>query len=243
MFRDRRFKICILATALFLTAAAAGCFYFKKAYTVRTVYVEGNVHYSEEEIKAIVMDGALGDNSLYLSFKYKNKGIEGIPFVDVMDVEILSPDTIRIVVYEKALTGCIKYMDTYVYFDKDGCVVECSSVRTVGVPQVTGLTFERIVIGEPIDAGNTEVFGSVLEITKLLKKYGLVSDKIYFNRSGEITIYFEDVKVALGSDASTLEDKLMLLPEFLPQLKGKNGILQMQAFDSESGKYAFKPES
>lgn len=242
MFRDRRIKICILVTSLFLAAAAAGCLYLKEAYTVQTVYVEGNIHYSEEEIKAIVMDGALGDNSLYLYFKYKNKGVEGIPFVDVMDVEILAPDTIRIVVYEKALTGCIKYMDSYVYFDKDGCVVECSSVRTVGVPQVTGLSFGRIAIGEPIDVETPEVFSNVLEITKLLKKYGLTSDKIYFNKAGEITIYFADVKVALGNDASTLEDKLMLLPEFLPALEGKNGILQMQAYDSESGKYAFKPE-
>ena len=75
-----------VAVAL-LTAAAAGAFYIRENYTIHTVYVDGNVHYTEEEIKEIVMDGPLGDNSLYLSMKYKNRGIEGVPFVDVMDVK------------------------------------------------------------------------------------------------------------------------------------------------------------
>ncbi|MCI8692326.1 MAG: FtsQ-type POTRA domain-containing protein [Lachnospiraceae bacterium] len=216
--------------------------YILNFYTIRTVYVEGNVHYSEEEIKSIVMDGFLGDNSLYLSMKYKRKGIEGIPFVDEMDVEILSPDTIRITVYEKALTGCIRYMDTYVYFDRDGYVVESSAVRTVGVPQVMGLKFEHIVTGDKIPVENEAVFNSILNITRMLQKYSLTADKIYFKDSGDITIYFQNIKVALGNNSATLEDKLMLLPDLLPRLEGKSGILQMQNYDGGGGKYIFKPE-
>jgi cell division protein FtsQ len=229
--------------AVILLAVALGvCGYIKTTYTIQNVYVEGNVHYTEDEIKAMVMDGVLGDNSLYLSFKYKDREIEGIPFVDVLDVNILSADTIKIIVYEKTLTGCVKYLDTYVYFDKDGCVVESSGTRTVGVPQVTGLEFDHVVVGKTLPVENRDVFGSILNITKLLNKYGLVADKIYFNKAGEITVFFDDVKVSLGRDASTLEDKLMLLPEFLQQLAGKSGTLQMQTYDEDSGKYTFKPE-
>ena len=130
MFKSKRIRIGILLMVLLMAVVGGAGLYILNFYTIRTVYVEGNVHYTEEEIKSIVMNGFLGDNSLYLSLKYKRKGIEGIPFVDEMDVEILSPDTIRITVYEKALTGCIRYMDTYVYFDRDGYVVESSAVRT-----------------------------------------------------------------------------------------------------------------
>lgn len=241
MFKSRRMGIVILVVILLaVLLGAAG--YVKTAYTIRTVYVEGNIHYTEEEIKAMVMKGALGDNSLYLSFKYKNRGLEGIPFVDVVDVNILSPDTIKIIVYEKTLTGYVKYLDTYIYFDRDGYVVESSSVRTVGVPQVTGLEFDHIVMGEKLPVEDEEVFKDILSITKLLQKYDLTSDKIYFNRAREITVYFGDVRVALGGDMSTLEDKLMLLPEFLPRLEGRSGVLQMQAYDEDSGKYTFKPD-
>ena len=242
MFRKSRVSICILLAILFLAAAGAAG-YVKKTYTIQTVYVEGNVHYTEEEIKAIVMKGPLGDNSLYLSLKYKNKGIEGIPFVDVVDVDILSPDTVKIIVYEKTLTGCVRYLDTYIYFDRDGYVVESSGLRTAGVPQIMGLRFDHMVTGEKLPVGNEEIFDSILSITQLLQKYELASDKIYFNKSGAVTLYFDQVKIALGNDSSTLEDKLMLLSQLLPNLKGKKGTLQMQTYDANSGKYVFKPET
>ncbi len=242
MFKSKRIRIGILFMVLLVAVLGGAGLYILNFYTIRTVYVEGNVHYSEEEIKSIVMDGFLGDNSLYLSMKYKRKGIEGIPFVDEMDVEILSPDTIRITVYEKALTGCIRYLDTYVYFDRDGYVVESSAVRTVGVPQVMGLKFEHIVTGDKIPVENEAVFNSILNITRMLQKYSLTADKIYFKDSGDITIYFQNIKVALGNNSATLEDKLMLLPDLLPRLEGKSGILQMQNYDGGGGKYIFKPE-
>lgn len=243
MYKSRKKTVLkILAVFLFLAIILGVISYLLQKYTVLTVYVEGNVHYTEEEVKNLVMEGPLGDNSLYLSLKYKNKGVENIPFVDVMDVSILSPDTIKITVYEKALVGYVQYLDSYMYFDKDGYVVESSAVKTVGVPQVTGLSFEHIILGEPLPVEDTKVFGSILNITKLLNKYELTADKIYFHSSGEVTVYFGDVRVALGSDNTTMEDKVMLLPDFLKELSGKSGTLQMESYDEGKGKFTFKPD-
>lgn len=240
----RRGKLGIgIGIAVLLLAAMLGAgYYVIGKYTVSTVYVEGNVHYTEDEIKEIVMEGPLGNNSLYLSLKYKNKGIQGIPFVDVMDVSILAPDAVKITVYEKVLTGYVKYLDTYMYFDKDGYVVESSSVKTVGVPQITGLEFDHVVLGEQLPVENPEVFTGILNMTKLLEKYELDSEKIYFQSSGDITVYFGDVKVLLGNDDATLEDKLMLLPELLPNLEGRNGTLQMESYSESGGRYTFQPD-
>lgn len=242
MRRVSGIKIAIIIIALILAVALGAGYYIIDTYTVNTVYVEGNIHYTEDEIKAIVMDGTFGNNSLYLSMKYKNRGIEGIPFVDVMDVTILAPDTVRITVYEKALTGYVKYLGTYLYFDKDGYVVESSSVITEGVPQITGLVFDHMAVGEALPVDNPEVFKGILNVTKLLEKYDLDADKIYFHDSGEITVYFKDVKVALGNDSETLEDKLMLLPGLLPSLEGKSGVLQMETYAENGGRYTFQPE-
>lgn len=199
MFRGKRAVIIILVVLLLLGAGLGAALYVRNAYTIRTVYVEGNLHYTEEEIKAIVMDGFLGDNSLYLSWKYKNKGIEGVPFVDVMDVNILAPDTIRITVYEKVLTGYVRILDTYMYFDKDGYVVESSNIRTVGVPQILGLEFDHVVVGEMLPVEDERIFDEILSITRLLKKYSLTADKIVFGQSGDLTVHFGGVRVALGS--------------------------------------------
>ncbi|MCM1027432.1 MAG: FtsQ-type POTRA domain-containing protein [Roseburia sp.] len=239
MYRRKKAGIFLLALLVLGAAALGGYAYIRANYTVETVYVEGNVHYTEEEIKEIVMDGFLGDNSLYLSLKYRNRGVENVPFVDVMDVEVLAPDTIRIIVYEKVLTGYIRYMDTYLYFDKDGYVVENSGVRTAGVPEITGLSFDHVVVGEQLPVEDESVFVSILNVTKLLGKYSLNADKIYLNGSGELTIYFGQVKATLGNDPASLEDKLMLLPELLPSLEGRSGTLQMLNLDE---KYTFKSE-
>ncbi len=242
MYKRKKAGVILLVLAV-LTAVVLGAgAYMKTTYTVNTVYVEGNVHYTEDEIKEIVMSGALGSNSLYLSLKYKNRGIENVPFVDVMDVKILAPDTIKIIVYEKVLTGYVKYMDTYLYFDKDGYIVESSGVRTVGVPQITGLKFDHAVVGQQLPVEDRDIFNNILNVTKLLRKYELSSEKIYFSSSGDITVYFGQVKVALGNDAATLEDKLQRLPEILPTLEGKCGTLQMSGYDESSGRYTFKPE-
>ena len=56
---------------ILLLALGGGAVALHSVYTVRTVYVEGNVHYTEDEIKEIVMAGPLGDNSLYLSHIFR----------------------------------------------------------------------------------------------------------------------------------------------------------------------------
>ena len=225
MYRDRS-KIIrrIVIIGILLLALGGGAVALHSVYTVRTVYVEGNVHYTEDEIMEIVMSGPLGDNSLYLSLKYRDRGI---PFVDVMNVSILAPDTIKITVYEKALAGYVKYLDTYMYFDKDGYVVESSGIRTQGIPQITGLSFNHVVLGEQLPVEDPQVFSRIMDLTKLLNKYSLAADKIYLHSSGDITIYFGQIKVSMGSDNSHIEDKLQLLPDFLEKLQGKSGTLQM----------------
>lgn len=242
MRKGSRIKFVIPAIVLVLALVLGAGYYVASTYTVNTVYVEGNVHYTDDEIKAIVMEGVLGNNSLYLSMKYKNKGIEGIPFVDVMDVTILAPDTVRITVYEKVLTGYVKHLGTYLYFDKDGYVVESSSVKTAGVPQITGLDFEHVAVGKALPVEDPEVFGSILNVTKLLEKYKLHSEKINFQKSGDIVVYFGDVRVALGHDDSTLEDKLMLLPGWLSNLEGRSGTLRMETYIENGGRYTFQPD-
>lgn len=244
MYRKKgKRKILLFIILLFILFIAAVAVYtVMEKHTVKTVYVEGNLHYTREEIQDFVMTGPLGNNSLYLSLKYRLKKAEDIPFVDVLDVNILTPDTIKITVYEKALAGYIRYMDTYMYFDRDGYVVECSEVKTEGIPQITGLTFEYMVLGEVLPVEDQEVFDSIMELTKLLYKYELTSDKIFFHSSGDITVYFDGVKAALGNDRDQLENKMMRLPQLLSKLEGKKGTLRMENLTQDKTDVSFQVE-
>lgn len=239
--KKRKWPLVLLILFVISAVALGAGYYVFHNYTIKNVYVEGNIHYTQEEIQEIVMDGPLGNNSLYLSLKYKKKGIEDIPFVDVMDVSILAPDTIKITVYEKALAGYVAYMDSYMYFDKDGYVVESSNIRTEGVPQITGLQFSSCTLGQKLPVEREEIFTRIMDLTKLLTKYKLSPDRIYFRDYTEITLYFGDVRVALG-EGNNLEEKLMVLPTFLENLTGRKGVLRMENYDRDTKTTVFETD-
>lgn len=218
--------IGLLLVLASIAVVLAVLYFVLNRYTINTVYVEGNLHYTTDEIKAIVMEGPLGSNSLYLSLKYKNKGVDNIPFIDAMDVKILAPDTIRIMVYEKALAGYVLYLGRYMYFDKDGTIVESSDIKTVGIPQITGLTFEHIVVGKELPVEDKAIFNKILNVTQVLRKYELTADRLYFNSAKDLTVYFGQVRVEVGEEELSNE-KAVLLKNLLPKVEGKSGVLKL----------------
>lgn len=240
--RSKKRKGIKLLIFLSVIAVMLGAFYFfLQKYTVKNVYVEGNVHYTKEEIEDMVMEGPLATNSVYLSLKYKNTAITDIPFIASMNVEVISPDTIRIKVYEKALAGYVKNLDHYMYFDKDGTVVEISAVKTAGIPQITGLTFDYIVLNEKLPVEDEAIFYKILTVTKALTKYELCADRIHFDSRQNMTLFFEKIKVAFGTD-ELLDEKIMLLQTLLPRLTGESGTLNLQNYDENAGSVPFTPD-
>lgn len=236
-------RVVILSVTLFLLlfVLVGGYEYIIHNYTVTTVYVEGNVHYTSEEIMEMVMGGRFGNNSLFLSLKYKDKGMEDIPFIQTMDVEIEAKDTIRIIVYEKALAGYVSYLGRYVYFDKDGIVVETSTEKTAGIPQVTGLSFDHVILHEPLPVEKTDVFDEILNITQQLERYSMSADRIYFDPEYQVTLMFGDAKVALGDDRY-IDEKIMKLQYILPALLGKKGTLNMREYSEDTKSYSFEQD-
>ncbi len=226
--------------SLFLVLGG-GYFYIINNYKVTTVHVDGSIHYTNEEIMEMVMGGRFGDNSLFLSLKYRDKGIEGVPFIETMDVEIEAKDTIRITVYEKALAGYVRYLGRYVYFDKDGIVVETSLEETAGIPQVTGLSFDHVILHDRLPVDKPELFDEILNITQQLSKYSLTADRIYFDSAYNVTLYFGEAKIALGQNED-IDEKIMKLQYILPDLLGKSGTLDMREYSEDTKTYSFEQE-
>lgn len=230
-----------IAAAFLILLTACGIFVAGK-YKVEDegIRVEGNLHYTREEIIDMVLTDRLSYNSLYLSLKYRNKEIKNIPFIETMSVKVVSQDQITITVYEKSVAGYVEYMGRYMYFDRDGVVVESSETKTQGVPQVTGISFDHVVLYEPLPVEDSDIFQKILSITQMLSKYEIVTDKIYFNDSYEITLYFGQVRARLGKD--NLEEKVMRLQYILPQLEGESGVLRLENYTDESQNITFERE-
>lgn len=239
--RRKRMLILSAALSLLLIILIGGYEYIIHNYMITTVYVEGNVHYTNEEIMEMVMDGRYGNNSLFLSLKYKDKGMEDIPFIQAMDVTIEAKDTVRITVYEKAMAGYVSYLGQYVYFDKDGIVVETSTEKTDGIPQVTGLQFDHVILHEPLPVENPDIFSEILNITQQLERYSMSADRIYFDSDYRVTLLFGEARVALG-DSQYIDEKIMKLQYILPELAGKKGTLDMREYSEDTKSYSFEQD-
>lgn len=226
-------KISLAVAAVLLAAGLGAWYYIETTYTISTVYVEGNAHYTDEEITERIMTGRLGHNSIYLNFKYRDRAIEDIPFVSAIEVEILAPDTVRIRVYEKSFAGYVSYLGRYMYFDRDGTIVESSEMKTAGVPEVTGLKFDHVVMYEKLPVENEKIFERILDITQSLAKYELAADRLFFDREYKVTLYFGEIRVQIG-DNSSIDEKFARLKNILPELEGEKGVLQMENFTAES---------
>lgn len=236
-------KLLIILSVLAVLAGAAFFTYryILEKYTVKNVIVEGNVHHTDDEIKSIVMEGKYGNNSLYLSYKYKDREITDVPFVETIKVEIESPDTIHILVYEKILAGFIEYLGRYIYFDREGIVVESSTIKSVGIPEVVGVDFDYVVLHEKLPAQDESLFAKVLDITKLMTKYSVNAQKMYFKENGDIVLYKDDIIIRLGKDEN-LDDKIMNLPGILEKLEGMKGVLRMENYNNDTKRISFDPE-
>lgn len=208
-------------------------------FKIETIQVTGNIHYTDEEIIQMVVGEGYGQNTLVLYLKNKLQPMEPIPFVEKVDVEYISNHVITITVYEKALAGCVKFMNEYMYFDKDGVVLESSTRKMSDIPCITGIHFDTMVMYEPLPIEDKDFFFTVLTLTQLLQKYDLQVDDVRFTSQNEIVLYYQEIKILLG-DGSNLEEQISELGNILQSIDGKSGTLYMKDYTIEKGEVVFR---
>lgn len=227
MKRKKTLRNLILLS--FLMGIAIVSYIISTRFQINSISVTGNVHYTEDEVIEYVTSDGYINNSLILSVKNKIFEIEPIPFVDKFEIEYLSNNKIAIVVYEKAMAGCTEFMGEYVYFDKDGIVLETSTKRLEDIPCVYGITFTSFTLHEQMRGSDVEKFKDVLIITQLLQKYEISMENIEFTEDERLLLVAGDISVLLGED-NDMEIKIAELQNILPKLEGKKGILHMETF-------------
>ena len=176
---------------------------------------------------------------LYLNNEFGKK--DEIPFVSKLDIDFVDKHKVKVEVYEKSVAGCIEYMESYVFFDKDGIVMETSKERHEGVPYIKGLSIKSWQLGEKLPIENKKKFDMILTITQLLDKYDLDIQGIEFTADGEIILRKDNIEIELG-DGSNLAVQLMNLGNILDseELEGKTGVLYMKDYSQDNPIASFK---
>ena len=124
-------------------------------------------------------------------------------------------------------------MSSYMYFDKDGIIVESSSSRLEGIPWITGLNFGQIVLNKPLPVENQQIFEQIMNLTQVLSIYEIKADQIKYDSSGNATLIIGDIDVYLG-DNKDMNGKISELHDMLPELEGMSGTLYLDTYDENN---------
>lgn len=217
-------------------AVLVGGIAFFSYYKVDHVEVMGCSHYTEEEVKSMVLRGPLASNSVLAPLVYTKKENTGVAFVEGFTVTQINRSTICISVKEKKPVGCIPYLDSYIYFDRNGIFIEGSKTRDESVPYFDGIQVDHVVMNEKLPIKGNTVLNTAVALSTIFQKNQMIPDHIQFDDNYQISLIYGDIAVQLGKDEN-LEEKMTRVIAILPQITGKKGILHMESVATASNTF------
>ncbi len=211
--------------------------------TIREMSVKGNEFYTNEEIRDILFDTPLKRNTIYCYLNNRFGEHQSIPFVERYQIEFRSLSSVEVIIYEKNIVGYIEYLGSNLFFDRDGVIVESSSRVIEGVPIVSGLKLDHVILYQKLPVERQDVFEVLLNLTQLFERYEIKADKIFFDKNYNAQVMIGDITVRLGDDEN-LDLKIGELKNILPKLTGLSGTLYLEGYQENSinTAYVFKKD-
>ncbi len=233
----RTLKLIGIGFAAFILA---GLIFFFNYFKVRYVEVMDSSHYSESELREMILQGWACQNSVLAPIFCSTDDVGDIPFVEGFRVKQMNRNTIVISVKEKQPVGCIPYLDSYVYFDRNGIFVESSRERAEKIPYFDGIQVDNIVMNEKLPIKGKSILNTAVALSIIFQKSNMLPDHIAFDENNQISLIYGEITVQLGGDKN-LENKMAKAFAILPKITGKKGILHLES-DSDSSKPTFEEE-
>jgi len=229
-----------LLTVLVVMAVLLATVLICDSYRLKTITYEGLTRYTEEEFSAKIKDGFLSSFTPFFCWSdtfYQKE----IPFVEKYEISYRDRSTAKVTVHEKRVTGCVIVMGRYMFFDKDGIVVESADTLPEGIPVITGLKFKEIVLYKELQVQKQSLFDVILQISRLIEQNNLPVREIAFDSDYSVTLQMDNLSVLLGKRTS-YDEALNALDEILESVAGRSGTLDMQNYTPENGEVILKEQ-
>lgn len=201
--KRRRFlaRFYIITIGLVL-AVSAVILSFTSFFTVDSIEVTGNSHYSAEEI--INMGHAVPGRNIIYNTNKKDivEYLEQNPYIKNADVKRRFPSTLVISVSERTESLAFRYDDDYLIMDDEGILLK----KTRNQPMVTvaeGIVVNRIKLGEKIGTENGGRFDRILKLVRTMAASDLYFVRVDMNDESKVKAYIYDTFI-VRTDYDTL---------------------------------------
>ena len=184
--RARRRKVRFWTVLIILVTSVAGfAFSLSGFFTVDSIEVQGNSHFTDEEVINIA-HAVPGHNLLYRTDeKTITDYLMQNPYIKSVEVTRKLPSTLVITVEERTQACAFRYDDDYLIMDEDGILLRKTRTEPK-VTLVTGLVVSKISLGETVGMQNKHTFSKLLKFIRATREADL-----YFV-SVDMTTYEDD---------------------------------------------------
>lgn len=240
MERNRKRLVKLITIVIILAVLLTGFLVFRAKCKTVTYEIFGNERYNDSEIIDFLVKSTPDEYAPVLWLKSKLFSAEEIPFIQYTEVELTGPDSVKIYVYEKSLTGCVNIMGRYMCFDKDGVVCESLSYREDGLPEITGLDFPEIVLNKKLPIEDSGMFNSILELSQSVCKYECPVREIHFNTDKSVILYLDNGRALMGKK-TTYDAAVRALSDVYFASGGEKLEYDLRHYETGNGRISAHP--
>ena len=243
--RKKTSKKFVKASAILLIIAIIAVFAFTAPiFNIKNIEVKGNNQIPKDTIISISKIKK-GENI----FKTNNSVIQNIKenqYVDEVSIKRKLPGTLQITIKERSVKYQIKLINSYAYIDKNGYILETSSVKAE-VPIIVGfnITENELLNKKRLEITDLEKLNKILKVIEASKATEIdkLITEINIENENNYCIYLEsqNKKVYIG-DTNDLTKKMLYLKKIIDEEKENNGTVYVDGDISNGFKPYFRPE-
>lgn len=214
-------------------------------FNIEEIEIIGNEKIESSTIESL--SGVIkGKNIFQVSKKQVINGIKENQYINNVKVRRKLPGTLEIKVEERKISYQIKVINSYVYIDYKGNILEVSSVKEK-VPLVEGFITEQdtLLNGKRLannDIEKLRVILRIMETAKTTEIDNLIS-KILINNNDYILELSKENKIVYLGDATDLTNRMTYVKIILDKEKEKTGRIFVNGDINNGFKPYFREES
>lgn len=207
----------------------AFCVFF---FRVKKVSIEGNTYYSQDQMSEMFQTNFLQKNILSFWLLDKLSLTPELDFVREYEVSYPSPNEVHIKLYEKSIVAGIDYSNQYIYFDKDGMVLQSASEPVDGIPLFETKSLTTFTLYKKVRMEDEGQLSQIINLANLFQHYNITWDRVEFGEGSEARLYSGDIRVDLGKKEN-YDEQISALASILGQMQKekRKGTVDMSNYE------------
>lgn len=201
-------------------------------FNVTKVEVINNYRFTKEQIESRLQI-PLDTNMFRLNLKSYEGILENEPYIESVKISRKLPDVIQIDIAERHPIFQIEFVNSFVYVDKYGYILEISSEKQENLKNITGIktTVEKYEPGNKLDDEDVDKLEIVYDILEKAKNNDVLdfinSINIQNSKNYILTVENGDKLVYIG-DNSNMNFKMIWLNDLINKCKGQKGVIYLE---------------